>query len=645
MRIAMIGTGYVGLVSGACFSEFGVEVTCVDKDAAKIERLSRGEMPIYEPGLDHLVASNMAAGRLRFTGDLKTAVAGADAVFIAVGTPSRRGDGHADLSYVFAAAAEIGEALQQNGNERTLVVTKSTVPVGTGRRVERILQKALPAGRFDVASNPEFLREGSAISDFMRPDRVVIGTESEHARTVLRALYRPLYLFETPIVFTTLETAELIKYAANAFLATKITFINEVADLCEAVGADVQDVARGIGLDGRIGGKFLHAGPGFGGSCFPKDCQALVRTAEEMKAPLAIVDTVLRVNDARKRSMARRVVEACGGSVEGLTLAALGLTFKPNTDDMRDSPSLAFLPALSDAGATVRAFDPEGIAEAKKLMPELDYRSDPYEAMDGADALILVTEGAGFLGSHMCERLSARGHDILCADNYFTGRKDNIAHLLQEPNFEAMRHDITFPLYVEVDEIYNLACPASPIHYQFDPVQTTKTSVHGAINVLGLAKRVKAKILQASTSEVYGDPTVHPQRENYWGHVNPVGSRSCYDEGKRCAETLFFDYRRQHNLPIKVARIFNTYGPRMHPNDGRVVSNFIVQALKGEPITVYGTGAQTRSFCYVDDLVEGLIRLMNTPDDFTGPMNIGNANEFTILELAQRVIALTGAKS
>jgi UDPglucose 6-dehydrogenase len=396
MRIAMIGTGYVGLVSGACFSEFGVEVTCVDKDAAKIERLSRGEMPIYEPGLDHLVASNMAAGRLRFTGDLKTAVAGADAVFIAVGTPSRRGDGHADLSYVFAAAAEIGEALQQNGNERTLVVTKSTVPVGTGRRVERILQKALPAGRFDVASNPEFLREGSAISDFMRPDRVVIGTESEHARTVLRALYRPLYLFETPIVFTTLETAELIKYAANAFLATKITFINEVADLCEAVGADVQDVARGIGLDGRIGGKFLHAGPGFGGSCFPKDCQALVRTAEEMKAPLAIVDTVLRVNDARKRSMARRVVEACGGSVEGLTLAALGLTFKPNTDDMRDSPSLAFLPALSHAGATVRAFDPEGIAEAKKLMPELDYCTDPYEAMDGADALILVTEWNAF---------------------------------------------------------------------------------------------------------------------------------------------------------------------------------------------------------------------------------------------------------
>src|SRR5437870_6565862 len=325
MRIAMIGTGYVGLVSGACFSEFGVNVSCVDKDAGKIERLSRGEIPIYEPGLGQLVASNAAAGRLSFTTDFKSAVAGADAVFIAVGTPSRRGDGHADLSYVFAAAAEIAEALRQSAGERTVVVTKSTVPVGTGRRVDRILGKALPAHRFDVASNPEFLREGSAIQDFMRPDRVVIGTDSAHAREVLSGLYRPLYLLETPMVFTSVETAELIKYAANAFLATKITFINEVADLCEAVGADVQDVARGIGLDGRIGRKFLHAGPGFGGSCFPKDCQALVRTAEEAETPLAIVDTVLRVNEARKRRMAKRIEKICGG-VEGKTIAALGLT-------------------------------------------------------------------------------------------------------------------------------------------------------------------------------------------------------------------------------------------------------------------------------------------------------------------------------
>ena len=392
MRVAMIGTGYVGLVSGACFSEFGVSVTCVDKDADKIVRLQRGEVPIYEPGLDQLVTVNQAAGRLTFTTDLDTALDGADAVFIAVGTPSRRGDGHADLTYVFAAADEIAEALAKRPGSRTVVVTKSTVPVGTGRQLANILAKRLPAGTFDVASNPEFLREGSAIQDFMRPDRVVIGTESEHARIVLRALYRPLYLLETPVVFTTIETAELIKYAANAFLATKITFINQVADLCEAVGADVQDVARGIGLDGRIGRKFLHAGPGFGGSCFPKDCAALVRTAEEAGRRMTMVEDVLDINDSRKRGMADRIVAACGGTVAGKTLAVLGLTFKPNTDDMRDSPSLSILPPLIEAGATIRAFDPEGMAEAKKLLPDLEYCGDAYHALEGADALVLVTE-------------------------------------------------------------------------------------------------------------------------------------------------------------------------------------------------------------------------------------------------------------
>jgi UDPglucose 6-dehydrogenase len=392
MRIAMIGTGYVGLVSGACFSEFGVSVTCVDKDADKIARLQRCEVPIYEPGLDQLVAVNKAAGRLAFTTDLRAALDGADAVFIAVGTPSRRGDGHADLTYVFAAADEIAEALAERPSTRTVIVTKSTVPVGTGGQLAAILAKRLPASAFDVASNPEFLREGSAIQDFMRPDRVVIGTESEHARTVLRALYRPLYLLETPVVFTTIETAELIKYAANAFLATKITFINQVADLCEAVGADVQDVARGIGLDGRIGRKFLHAGPGFGGSCFPKDCAALVRTAEEAGRRMTMVEDVLDINDSRKRGMADRIVAACGGTVAGKTLAVLGLTFKPNTDDMRDSPSLSILPPLIEGGATIRAFDPEGMAEAKKLMPDLDYCGDAYQALEGADALVLVTE-------------------------------------------------------------------------------------------------------------------------------------------------------------------------------------------------------------------------------------------------------------
>jgi UDPglucose 6-dehydrogenase len=394
MRIAVVGTGYVGLVSGACFSEFGVEVVCVDQDKAKIARLQRGEMPIFEPGLEALVAKNAAAGRISFTTELTAAVAGAEAVFIAVGTPSRRGDGHADLSYVFAAAKEIGHAL----TDYAVVVTKSTVPVGTGRKVAAILRRAQPQGGFDVASNPEFLREGSAIEDFMRPDRVVIGADSDRARAVLRALYRPLYLIETPIVFTDIETAELIKYAANAFLATKITFINEIADLCEKVGADVQQVAKGIGLDGRIGSKFLHAGPGFGGSCFPKDCQALVRTAREAQSPLSIVETVVLVNDARKSRMADKIISACGGSVAGKTLAVLGLTFKPNTDDMRDSPSLSILPRLSAAGAEIRAFDPEGIDEAKKLLPNLIYCADAYETMDSADALVLLTEWNAFRG-------------------------------------------------------------------------------------------------------------------------------------------------------------------------------------------------------------------------------------------------------
>lgn len=388
MRIAMIGTGYVGLVSGACFSEFGVDVVCVDKDADKIDRLQRGEIPIYEPGLDTLVEKNVRAGRLSFTQDLANAVDGADAVFIAVGTPSRRGDGYADLSYVYAAAEEIAAAL----TGYAVIVTKSTVPVGTGREVSEIIQKCRPQAAFDICSNPEFLREGSAIGDFMRPDRVVIGTDSERARAVMRELYRPLFLIETPIVFTSLETSELIKYAGNTFLATKITFINEIADLCEKVGADVHDVAKGIGLDGRIGNKFLHPGPGYGGSCFPKDTLALVKTAQDMDAPLRIVETVVDVNDKRKARMADKIIAACDGSVAGLTLAILGVTFKPNTDDMRDSPSLAIIPALQAAGAQIRAYDPEGMDEARALLDDVGWCDDAYQAMDGADAVALLTE-------------------------------------------------------------------------------------------------------------------------------------------------------------------------------------------------------------------------------------------------------------
>ena len=388
MRIAMIGTGYVGLVSGACFSEFGVETVCVDKDADKIARLQRGEIPIYEPGLASLVEKNVRAGRLSFAGDIGQALRGVDAVFIAVGTPSRRGDGHADLSYVHEAAREIAANL----TGYAVVVTKSTVPVGTGRQVARIIREARPEADFDIVSNPEFLREGSAINDFMRPDRVIIGAESEIAVGVMRALYRPLYLNETPIVVTSLETAEITKYAANSFLATKISFINEVADLCEKVGANVQDVARGIGLDGRIGSKFLHAGPGYGGSCFPKDTTAFAQTAQQSGSPLRIVDAVIEINETRKRGMAGRIIAACDGSVDGKTVAILGLSFKPNTDDMRDSPSLEIVPALQDAGATVRAYDPASRHEAEKLLDGVDFCDSAYDTVEGADCVAILTE-------------------------------------------------------------------------------------------------------------------------------------------------------------------------------------------------------------------------------------------------------------
>jgi UDPglucose 6-dehydrogenase len=392
MRVAMIGTGYVGLVSGACFADFGHNVTCVDKDQGKIAALQRGEMPIYEPGLDDLVAANVKAKRLDFTTDLKGPVAAADAVFIAVGTPSRRGDGHADLTYVFAAAKEIAVAL----DGFTVVVTKSTVPVGTGDEVERIIRETRTNAEFAVVSNPEFLREGAAIQDFKHPDRVVVGTDDERAGKVMQELYRPLYLNRSPIITTGRRTAELIKYAANAFLATKITFINEIADLCEKVGADVQEVARGIGLDNRIGAKFLHAGPGYGGSCFPKDTLALIKTGQDYEAPLRIVETVAAVNDTRKRAMARKVTAALSTSLRGKTIGVLGLTFKPNTDDMRDAPSIPLITALHDMGAKVRAYDPIGMEQAKKVLPELTYCEDAYECAKGSDALVICTEWEQF---------------------------------------------------------------------------------------------------------------------------------------------------------------------------------------------------------------------------------------------------------
>jgi len=387
MRVAMIGTGYVGLVSGACFADFGHDVVCIDKDAGKIERLKKGEIPIFEPGLGALVERNVREGRLSFSVDAVDAVRGADAVFIAVGTPSRRGDGYADLSYVHAAAEEIAGLM----DGFTVVVTKSTVPVGTGDEIEAIIRKARPDAQFAVVSNPEFLREGAAIEDFKRPDRVVVGTDDERAKAVMNELYRPLFLNETPIVFTGRRTSELIKYAANAFLALKITFINEIADLCEAVGADVQQVARGIGLDKRIGNKFLNAGPGYGGSCFPKDTIALVRTAQDAKTPVRLIETTVEINDARKKAMAGRVADVLEGDLNGKVVGVLGLTFKPNTDDMRDAPSLDIVPALQAMGASVQAYDPEG-HEARQMLPGVDFKAGPYEAVEGADAVVIITE-------------------------------------------------------------------------------------------------------------------------------------------------------------------------------------------------------------------------------------------------------------
>ncbi|MCU0906795.1 MAG: UDP-glucose/GDP-mannose dehydrogenase family protein [Rhodobacteraceae bacterium] len=411
MKIAMIGTGYVGLVSGVCFSDFGHHVICVDKDPAKIAKLTRGEVPIYEPGLDTLMARNVAAGRLSFTLDLAAAVAGADAVFIAVGTPTRRGDGHADLTYVFAAAEEIARAL----TGYAVIVTKSTVPVGTNRQVAARVAAANPDAAFDVASNPEFLREGAAIDDFMRPDRVVVGVENDRAAQVMADIYRPLFLRDFPIVTTDLESAEMIKYAANAFLAAKITFINEIALLCEKVGADVKQVAKGIGLDGRIGNKFLHAGPGYGGSCFPKDTRALARIGQENAVPMRITETVIEVNDAMKRHMIDKVVDLCGGSVNGKTVAVLGVTFKPNTDDMREAPSLTIVPALVGGGAKVRVVDPQGRREGEALLPGVTWETDPYAAADGADVVVILTEWNEFRALDL-RRLAGNGGNRVLAD-------------------------------------------------------------------------------------------------------------------------------------------------------------------------------------------------------------------------------------
>ncbi|UPJ51648.1 UDP-glucose/GDP-mannose dehydrogenase family protein [Bradyrhizobium sp. 200] len=424
MRIAIVGAGYVGLVSGACFADFGHQVTCVDKDASKISALQRGKIPIFEPDLDRLVQNNVKNGRLDFDTDLAGPVREADAVFIAVGTPSRRGDGHADLSYVYAASREIAAAV----DGFTVVITKSTVPVGTGDEVERLIRETNPSADVAVASNPEFLREGAAIRDFKLPDRIVVGTQDERARKLISEIYRPLYLNKAPLIFTSRRTAELIKYAANAFLATKITFINEIADLAEKVGADVQEIARGIGLDNRIGSKFLHAGPGFGGSCFPKDTRALIKTAQDHEAPMRIVEAVLAVNENRKRAMARKVASVFGGTLRGRTISVLGLTFKPNTDDMRESPSIPLITALQDLGAKIRAYDPEGMEQSKTELSEICYCDGPYSCAEGADALVIVTEWEQFRALDLDRLKRAMAHPIIIDLRNIYEPQDVIAH-------------------------------------------------------------------------------------------------------------------------------------------------------------------------------------------------------------------------
>ena len=421
MRITMIGSGYVGLVSGVCFADFGHDVICVDKDVSKIEALQRGEIPIFEPGLEQLVADNVRAGRLSFTTEVEASVAASDVVFIAVGTPSRRGDGHADLSYVYAAAREIA----QHVDGFTVIVTKSTVPVGTGDEVERIIRETNPQADVAVVSNPEFLREGAAIEDFKRPDRIVIGLNDDRARGVMTEVYRPLYLNQAPLLFTARRTSELIKYAANAFLAMKITFINEMADLCEKVGANVQEVSRGIGLDGRIGSKFLHAGPGYGGSCFPKDTLALAKTAQDFDTPVRLIETTISINDNRKRAMGRKVIAAMGGDIRGKAIAVLGLTFKPNTDDMREAPSLSIIQALQDAGALVSAFDPEGMEPARQILGNVDYAADAYDAAQDADVLVIVTEWDIFRALDL-KRLKATMRTPLMVDLRNIYRRDDV---------------------------------------------------------------------------------------------------------------------------------------------------------------------------------------------------------------------------
>jgi dTDP-glucose 4,6-dehydratase len=679
MKVCAVGSGYVGLVTGACLADFGMQVQCVDKDGEKIAALRRGEIPIYEPGLRALVAKNVEEGRLSFSTELGPAIEEAQAIFIGVGTPPLP-DGSADLTFI----RQVAEAISLHLNGYKVIVTKSTVPIGTGQLIAEIIRSGSDGEHdFAVVSNPEFLREGSAIEDFLQPDRVVIGASDPRAVEIMLDIYSPLRVADVPFVITTVESAELIKYASNGFLATKISFINEIAELCEALGADVEVVARGMGLDARIGPRFLHPGPGFGGSCFPKDTRAVAQIARDQGLQFRIIEAVLDTNEATKKRMVhgrhsripgdshragptsrrragagfrsrchvqlptaaatsdvlRQSVRGGDGSrrsgdphrVESVQKTRAGPA-APDTETAAGGRSSKHLRAGEDGGGGVplRLARPAGGASGRR----------------GAEMTIsLVTGGAGFLGSHLCERLLGEGHRVLCVDNLITGRRENIQHLEDRDDFRFIEQDVTRPLSIdeELDNILHFASPASPIDYLELPIQTLKVGSLGTHNTLGLAKAHDATYLLASTSEVYGDPLVHPQPEGYWGNVNPVGPRGVYDEAKRFAEAMVMAYHRYHGLDTRIARIFNTYGPRMRRRDGRVVPAFIQQALSGEPLTVFGDGSQTRSFCYVDDLISGIWRLLQS--NVSLPVNLGNPHEMTILQFAQEIRKQTGSAS
>jgi len=751
--IVVVGSGYVGLVAALCFAELGHRVVCVDRDPRKTAALESGRATIHEQFLPELLARH-GNSRVVFTSDLGLAVRDSDLIFIAVGTPQARG-GRANLSDVESAVEEIA----RNITRYTVIVEKSTVPVYTNEWIGTVVERCgVSRESFDVVSNPEFLREGSAASDFLHPDRIVIGCRGDRAAALVEEVYRPLtsgsyyarpgavpgQCDETrpPVLLrTSPESAELIKHASNAFLAMKVSFINAIANLCEAVGANIAEVGPGIGMDQRIGTQFLHPGIGYGGSCFPKDLASFRSVATEFGIDFSLLAGIERINELQPLRFLEKVRGALGG-IEGKHLAVLGLAYKGGTDDVRESPAMRLVTLLLSEGATVAAFDPAAMLRAQAVLPSgasLRYADSELDAARGADALmvltdwpqfaalhfdalaerlsrpvlidgrnlyraedvvrqgfsyfsigraavpregelqivappplrvlpggqrsrralpvrpvvirpsrkkmrVLLTGAAGFLGSHITDRLLGEGHSVVGVDNLSTGSPRNLAHLSREVRFELIEQDTCeFLDPGPVDFIFNFASPASPPQYMRLGIETLRVGSQGTLHMLDLAAKYRAKFLHASTSECYGTPEVHPQPENYWGHVNPVGPRSVYDEAKRFGEACVMAYRVHHQVDTRLVRIFNTYGPRMQPNDGRVISNFIMQALRGEDVTVYGDGSHTRSFCYVTDLIEGILRLSRIEEAL--PVNLGNPTEETVLDCARRVIALTGSTS